>query len=148
MNNIQVYKLDKLAILPQRNHTYDAGIDIFASQDTFVPTGTTVKVPTGVAIRIPDGYVGKIEDRSSYALKGLRTGAGVVDSGYSGELSIVIHNLNNSEHTNIGQQGYMIRKGDKIAQLLTYEVATPMIEETNYLWESTRGSKGFGSSGK
>lgn len=148
MNKIQVYKLSKSATLPQRNNPYDAGIDIFASEDTFVPVGDTVKVPTGVAIRVPDGYVGKIEDRSSYAVKGLRTGAGVVDSGYSGELSIVIHNLNNKDHANIGQRGYMINKGDKIAQLLTYEVATPMIEETDRLWESTRGSRGFGSSGR
>ena len=93
MTNLKVKLLSKNAVLPTRNLKTDAGIDLYASEDVFIPQGTTKVVKTDVAIQVPEGMVGKIEDRSSLASKGLRTGGGVVDCGYAGEVKVVIHNL-------------------------------------------------------
>lgn len=148
-NRIQTYKLNENATIPTRNIATDAGIDIYSSVDMFLKKGTTNIIPTGIAINIPNGFVGKIEDRSSMALKGLRTGAGVVDCGYSGELSIILHNLTyDKDHNFISESGYHVKKGDKIAQLLLYKIETPEVVEVNELWSSERNSNGWGSSGR
>lgn len=148
MRTVQVCKLDPNAKLPTRTYSTDAGLDIFSTEDVFITAGTTQVVATGVAIQISEGYVGKIEDRSSMGLKGLRTGAGVIDCGFTGELKVVLHNLNNRDNEYLGVRGYWVRKGDKIAQMLLYKVETPEVIEVDSLWESDRGSKGFGSSGR
>lgn len=151
MNKIEVYKINKYATLPTRNHSYDAGVDLYSLVDMFIPLGKTRLIPTGVAIHIEDGYVGIIGDRSSMALKGLRSGAGVIDAKFTGEIGIVLHNLNNeSQYDNVfslGKLGYKVNKGDRIAQLIVYKCETPPIVEVQELWSSQRGSKGFGSSG-
>lgn len=154
MKELQVYKLNSNATLPTRNKTNDAGVDLYALEDVFIPLYSTALVKTGVAINVPEGYVGKIEDRSSLASKGLRTGGGVVDAGYSGDVGIVIHNLTNRSsgfgEDKFGQIGigYQIKAGDKIAQMLLYKVETPAVVETDRLWNSERGLYGFGSSGR
>lgn len=152
MENLKVFKLEDDAVLPTRAHGYDAAVDIYALEDTFLELTSTTKVKTGVAISVPEGYVGKIEDRSSMAAKGLRTGGGVIDAGYNGEVGIIMHNLTNGDEITWRQNGhtfgYTIKKGDKIAQLLVYKVETPDVVEVNELWSSERGSKSFGSSGR
>lgn len=146
---MNVFKLDSQAILPTRNNSTDAGLDLYSLEDLFLPEGSTKLIKTGIAIQVPNGYVLKIEDRSGLALKGLKTGAGVVDSGYSGEIGVAMHNLNNNYHfdPNYDVRGYFIKKGDKIAQALLYRIETPVVTEVKVLWTSDRGSKGFGSSG-
>lgn len=150
MKTIQVFLRDERAIAPTRNKSTDAGLDLYAAEDRFIELGSTVIVRTGLAINIPVGMVGKIEDRSSLAAKGLRTGAGVVDTGYSGEVGVVLHNLTSQLASDpvLHRRGYQVRKGDKIAQLLVYDVATPVVEVVANLWESERGPGGFGSSGR
>lgn len=148
MNIIKVKKLHEKAIIPTRSHEGDAGMDLYALEDTFLPVSSTVKVSTGIAVAVPYGYVGKIEDRSGCALKGLRTGAGVVDAQYRGELSVVLHNLNNKSNTHIGQEGYQVKKGDRIAQLLLYQVALPIAIEMDELDDTKRGNGGFSSTGR
>lgn len=148
METVQVCRLISDAKLPTRAHSTDAGLDIFSIEDAFLPAGTTQIVATGVAIKVTEGYVGKIEDRSSMGLKGLRTGAGVIDSGFAGELKVVLHNLNNRDGEYLGVRGYWVRKGDKIAQMLLYKVETPEVVEVTSIWNSDRGVKGFGSSGR
>jgi len=154
MNKLQVYRLDSTATLPTRNKTNDAGIDLYALEDVFIPLYTTALIKTGIAINVPEGYVGKIEDRSSLASKGLRTGGGVVDAGYSGDVGVLIHNLTNKSsgfsEDKFGQValGYQIKAGDKVAQMLLYKVETPEVVEVDRLWSSERGLYGFGSSGR
>ena len=151
-NTLEAFKLDQEATIPTRAHATDAGIDIHASESVLIPVQSTVVVKTGIAINIPSGFVGKVEDRSSMAVKGLRTGAGIIDAGYSGEIGIVMHNLTNDdiiefdEKLGYFQMGYRILKGQKIAQLLIYKVETPQIVEVKELWNSERKDKGFGSS--
>ena len=155
-DTLKVYRLDKDAILPSRSRDTDAGLDLYSLEDVFLVVGDTKRIKTGIAINIPEGYVGKVEDRSGLASKGLRTGAGVVDPGYNGDVSIVMHNIsNNQDEKDIGikegwkiEFGYQIKKGDKIAQLLLIKVETPAIVEVDTLWSSDRGDKGFNSSGR
>lgn len=147
MENVKVFKLSPYATLPTRNKATDAGIDLYAVESTFIAVGKTVMIKTSVAIKIPEGYVGKIEDRSSLGAKGIRTGAGVIDAGYTGEVCVVLHNLNNVDASSYHGRGYLVEKGQKIAQLLIYKVETPVVEEVDELWISERGSNGFGSSG-
>lgn len=149
MQTLKVFKLDERAILPTRAYPTDAGLDLYSLEDVFLPEGSTKVIKTGIAIHTPIGHVLKIEDRSGLALKGLRTGAGVVDSDYSGEIGVVMHNLSNNSAAGAYDsydRGYYIKKGDKIAQALLYKVETPEIEEIKELWNSNRGQNGWGSS--
>lgn len=147
---IEVFKLDKDAKTPTRNNPSDVGIDIYSLFDVFIPIGQTKIIKTGVCIKIPEGFVGKIEDRSSLASKGLRTGAGVIDPGYSGEVGIVMHNFSAGPRRNpvLYENGYQINAGDKIAQLLLVPVTISPIEEVKEIWNSDRGTNSFGSSGR
>lgn len=148
--NISVSLLSETAKAPTRNNSLDAGLDLYALEDTFIELNQTKVIKTGVAVAIPPGYVGKIEDRSSMASKGLRTGGGVVDSGYTGEVGVVLHNLNNASQKDpvLWRNGYFIKAGDKIAQLLIYKVERPTVQVVNILDDTVRGNKGFGSSGR
>lgn len=147
---INVFKLDQNAIIPTRSHATDAGIDLYAMEETFIPVGTTKVIKTGIAIEIPAGYVGKIEGRSSMNSKGIITSGGVVDAGYNGDISVILNNFSATPEREpvLYLQGYRVKKGDKIAQLLVYKVETPEVIETKSIWHSARGNKGFGSSGR
>ncbi len=147
---LNFFKLNQEAVTPTRNKETDAGIDIYSIEDIFIPVGSTKVVKTGVALEVPVGMVAKIEDRSSLAAKGLRTGGGVIDYGYSGEVGVILHNFSASPErdTILYQDGYRVRKGDKISQVLLYEVITPKLQEVKDLWTSERGSNAFGSSGR
>lgn len=153
LRELQVLKLFDDAILPTRGREFDAGLDLYALEDQFIEIQTTAKVKTGIAINVPPNYVGKIEDRSGLASKGLRTGGGVVDHGYNGDVTVVLHNLTNDDivrnSTTNGRfaHGYEIKKGDRIAQLLLYPIETPVVQQVHELWTSERSAKGFGSSG-
>lgn len=145
MESINVFRLNEKAILPTRTNPTDAGLDLYASENVFIKKGETGLIKTDISVRIPPGYVGKIEDRSSMAVKGLRTGAGIIDAGYNGEVKIVLHNISNND--NSITNGYLVQVGQKIAQLLIYKVETPEVLEVDISWDSQRGNKGFGSSG-
>lgn len=145
MDFIRVKKLSPTSKLPVRNLSTDAGLDLFAAEDVFIPVGKTAKIKTGIAIDVDRGFVGLIFDRSGMAVKGLRTGGGVIDTGYHGEVLVVIHNLNNESKL---QTGYEVKTGDKIAQLLIQQISLPLVKEVEcFEIESERGDRGFGSSG-
>lgn len=169
MIKLDVKKLNPEAKLPTRSNPHDAGLDLYALEDVFIPQGKTVRIATGVAIHILPEYVGLVRDRSGMATKGLIVGAGVIDAGYAGDASVVLHNFSNVSDTHEDHFayefkepmtypstarkypicGYQVRKGDKIAQLLIQKVELPVVDEVSYSWEtSARGTKGFGSSGR
>jgi dUTP pyrophosphatase len=151
MNTIKIKKLSSKAILPTRNVSTDAGLDLYAAESVFIPVGSTVKVSTDIVVNIEPGYFGLVCDRSSMGVKGLRTGAGVIDAGYNGHLCVVLHNLNNTSYNEVIQDdlctGYQIKVGDKIAQLIIQPISLPIVEEVNELSPTERGNNGFGSSG-
>jgi len=83
----------------------------------------------------------KIESRSGLSTKGIHVGAGIVDFEYRGEIKIILHN--------ISKQAYEVQKGDKIAQgIVQFKPRNIFIDSVNSLSDSTRGEKGFGSSGR
>jgi len=122
-------------------HPGDAGFDLYARVDTTLEPGKWVGVPSGVIFEIPDGYVGLIWDKSGLSIRnGLKTLGGVVDSGYRGEVLIGMINL--------GPEPYTFKKGEKVAQMLIQKVEHPEFIQVEQLTDTTRGTDGFGSTGK
>lgn len=124
-----------------KSHTYDAGLDIRSEEEfTFLP-GERKLVSTGVHLEILPGYVGLIWARSGLSVNhGIMIGAGCIDATYRGEVKILMFNM--------GDEEYTVRKGDKIAQLLTIPINIGMYLEVPYLSPTERGDDGFGSTGK
>lgn len=129
------------AKLPRRNHPTDAGLDIYAVECATLRPGVHAVLPTGVHTAIPHGHVGLVWPRSGMAAKhGVDVLAGVVDSGYSGEIMVSLINL--------GHKDVEIKPGDRIAQMLVQRVELWGCVEVPELEESERGARGLGSSGR
>lgn len=138
--DINIQRLAESALLPTRAHSDDAGLDLYASESVQLAPGERVQVKTGIAVAIPSGYVGLIWDKSGLSHKaGLKILGGVVDSGYRGEVLVGIVNLGSESHT--------FKVGDKVAQMLIQKVERAEPQEVATLEETTRGDKGFGSTG-
>lgn len=139
MERIRIVKMDATAITPTRGHSYDAGLDLYCSENTPYKPGEIIKVSTKIAIEVPPGYVGLVRDRSSISLTRLKVTAGIIDTGYTGELCVVLLNLS-------GEHG-CIKAGQKIAQLLIVPVMLPEVEVVDKLDAlGGRADKGWGSS--
>jgi len=137
---VKIKKLSPEAVLPSYALEGDAGLDIYALEDSEVSPGARAMIPTGVAIEIPKGYVALVWDKGGIAYKnGIKTMAGVCDSNYRGEYKIII--LNTSKEI------FKVKKGNKIAQILIQKVEQAEIEEVKDLSDTERGSGGFGSTG-
>jgi dUTP pyrophosphatase len=141
---LPVRRLDPDTPLPSYARAGDAGLDLLSAEDITLQPGERAAVPTGIAIAIPDGYAGFVHARSGRALKeglALPNAPGLIDSGYRGELKVILVNLDSSSPIDI-------KRGDKIAQLVIQRVESIEIEVVDVLPESARGAGGFGSSGR
>ena len=137
---IKVQRLTKSARLPSKANEFDAGWDLYASDEAVIEPTKTELIGTDIALGIPAGYVGLIWDRSGMAAKrGIHRFAGVIDSGYRGEIKVCLWNSS--------EEFCVINKGDKIAQILFQPVPHFALTEANTLTSTDRGSGGFGSSG-
>ena len=125
---------------PTKGHMNDAGWDLYAFETISIPAGATVLVSTGVAIAIPKEHVALIWDRSSMGVKGVHRHAGVIDSGYRGEVKVCLHNTT--------KDPYHIERGDRIAQMLIQEAPNFIQHVVHELDSTDRGDGGFGSTGK
>ena len=132
--------LDPGAIMPTRAHETDAGIDLYAREETFIRPCRSAIFDTGVHVEIPAGYVGMVKSKSGLNIKHNLTSEGVIDSGYTGSIVVKMYN-NNGEH-------YIVKKGQKISQLVILPIATPELELVDSLEETERGNGGFGSTGE
>ena len=140
-NKLRICKAHPEARIPIRAYEHDAGLDLCSIEDIELSPGEHAAVGTGIKMAIPAGHVGLVWDKSGVAIKhGIKTKAGVIDSGYRGEIKIGLINLSNNS--------FKIEKGMKVAQILIQKVESPDIEEVEELSNSERGDKGFGSSGK
>jgi dUTP pyrophosphatase len=122
----------------------DAGLDLLAAEGVTLKPGERAAVPTGIAVAIPEGYAGFVHARSGRALQeglALANAPGLVDSGYRGELQVVVVNLDPFEPIHIA-------RGDKIAQLVIQAVHRVELEPVEDLPVSERGTGGFGSTGR
>jgi dUTP pyrophosphatase len=136
---LRVQRISEDSKLPIYGHPGDAGLDLFSAEDVDLAPGLVFPVPTGIKIAVPDGFVGLVWDKSGISLKGIHRLAGVVDSGYRGEVKVVLINL--------GTEIFQIAKGMKVAQLLVQPVLSVLVEETDNLDDTSRGADGFGSTG-
>lgn len=125
-----------------RANPSDAGIDIRAAEELIVPPLGRATVSTGIRLEIPEGYYGRVAPRSGLAHKnGIDVLAGVVDSGYRGELKVVLHNTDRHDL-------FFVSPGDRIAQLIIERHYNPEFVEVDDLASTDRGDGGFGSTGK
>ncbi len=137
---IKIVKIEEDAKIPNYANLSDAGMDLFSIEEVVLKIGERQAIRTGIKTEIPDGYVGLVWDKSGLALNnGIKTMAGVIDSGYRGEIKIVLINL--------GDEDFEIKKGQKIAQMLVQKVERPEIELVDELNATERGENGFGSTG-
>lgn len=137
-------KLEDGARLPRRAHDGDAGLDLYASEIAHIGPGERWSVGTGVAIAIPPGNAGLILPRSGLAREhgiALVNSPGLIDSGYRGELRVLLLNTDPAET-------FRVMAGDRIAQLLVVAIASAEPFEAEELADSPRGAGGFGSSGR
>lgn len=138
---VNIVRLLDSSVLPSKSNPSDAGYDLYSVEDKKIIPGNRKLVKTGISIAIPNGYVGLIWPRSGLAVKhGIDTMAGVIDSGYRGEIGVVLQNH--------GDKEYLIKSGDRIAQILFQKIECVYSwEEVESLQDSERGTGGFGSSG-
>ena len=140
--NIPVVRLTDTAALPTYAHVGDAGMDLYADEDIVLGYETWKVVSTGVAMSIPEGYVGLIHPRSGLAAKHgitVLNAPGTIDAGYRGEIKVIL--LNGTD------KDFVVRRGDRIAQLVVQEFVHGDIVEVSSLDDTERSTNGFGSTG-
>jgi dUTP pyrophosphatase len=140
---LPVRRLRADAVVPVRAYDGDAGLDLAACERVVLEPGERALVGTGLAVAIPHGYAGFVQPRSGLASRhGLTivNTPGLVDSGYRGELMVVLLNTDR-------EQTFVVEPGMRIAQLVIVPVPAVVPLETDELPETERGARGHGSSG-
>jgi dUTP pyrophosphatase len=141
---ISFIKLKEEARLPSRAHEGDAGLDLYACEAAHIGPGERWGVGTGVGVEVPEGHAGLVLPRSGLARDhgiALVNAPGLIDSGYRGELRVLLLNTDPAET-------FRVEAGDRIAQLVLTPIITPEVVEAPALSDSVRGAGGFGSSGR
>jgi dUTP pyrophosphatase len=135
------YKLlTKTAQMPFKSHRFDAGFDLIADESVWVFAKERQTIKTGISFDMPDNMAGLIWPRSGLAVKkGIDVLAGVIDSGYRGEIMVCLYNTSDVD--------VEIKRGDRIAQIIFQEVPVISLMLREELETSQRGSNGFGSTG-
>lgn len=121
-----------------------AGMDLYANvtEDTLIKPGDIELVPTGIKISIPEGYEAQIRPRSGLALKygiSMVNAPGTIDSDYRGEINVIL--------INFGKKDFIVKRGERIAQMVINKVEVVDFTETDALDETERGEGGFGHTG-
>ena len=145
MLDIPLLRLDPDLPLPAYARPGDAGADLVAREEVLLAHGGgRALVATGAAIAIPEGYAGFVQPRSGLALKHGVTclnSPGLIDAGYRGELKVLL--VNTDPH-----EDFLVKRGERIAQLVIQRVEHVNFREVDELPSSERGSGGFGSTGR
>jgi dUTP pyrophosphatase len=139
---LPIQRLRADAVVPSRAYAGDAGLDLAACERVELGAGERATVGTGLAVAIPEGYAGFVQPRSGLAAKHgitIVNTPGLVDSGYRGELKVIL--LNTDAH-----EPFVVEAGMRIAQLVVLEVPDVDPIEVDELPDSQRGVRGFGSS--
>ena len=137
-------KMQKVSDVPTPSYAHkgDAGVDLYAAEDTTLRPMERKLVPTGLKLEIPYGYEGQVRPKSGLAINhGIShaNAVGTIDSSYRGEIKVPLINLSNKL--------YKVEKGKKIGQIIFAKVEEAVFEETEQLTETTRNQNGFGSTG-
>ena len=131
------------AVLPAYAHPSDAGMDVRSVEELVIPAGKRALVHTGLVVLLPPLYEAQVRPRSGLALKfgvTVLNTPGTIDSGYRGEIGVIL--------ANFGDADFIVKKGDKIAQLVIVPVTQPEVCEVSEIDETDRGAGGFGSTGR
>ena len=139
---IKIKKINPEAIIPHYSHEGDAGMDVYSVEDSVIKFNERKSISTGLAFEVPRGFEIQVRPKSGLALNNgitILNTPGTLDSGYRGELKVIIFNTSN--------QSYQVKKGEKIAQIVLARYEEAEIEETNELSQTKRAEGGFGSTG-
>lgn len=166
--DVKIKRLHPDAVIPVYATTGSAGFDLVCTQDTIILPGGTTVIPTGLSVQLPESRELQVRDRSGICRKTklrISNSPGTVDSDYTGEIGVLVDNLNPLvwvssdqvlniqnkweviEGTDIPCGSYVIRKGDRIAQGVIAIVEQVSFIEVDNLAETERGDQGFGSTG-
>jgi dUTP pyrophosphatase len=139
---LSIQRLRPDAVVPTRAYAGDAGLDLASCERVELGPGERATVATGLAVAIPDGYAGFVQPRSGLASRHgitIVNTPGLVDSGYRGELKVILLNTD-------AKEPFVVEPGMRIAQLVVMQVPGIDPVEVDELPESERGVRGFGSS--
>ncbi len=142
MIEVAIRRVRADAVIPDQAYDGDAGFDLSACDSLTLAPGERAVVSTGVAVEIPDGYAGFVQPRSGLAARhgiGIVNSPGLIDSGYRGEIRVVLLNTDRTE-------SFTVEHGMRIAQLVVLPVPAVRLVEVEALEASERGVRGFGSS--
>jgi dUTP pyrophosphatase len=142
VTDLPIRRLHEGAVLPSRAYAGDAGLDLPAAEQLDLAPGTRATIGTGLAIALPAGIAGLVVPRSGLASKhgiGVLNAPGLIDSGYRGEVRVILHNH--------GSETFRVEPGMRIAQLVLVAVEDVTLVEVDELPSSERGEGGHGSSG-
>jgi dUTP pyrophosphatase len=141
MIDVAVRRLRPDAQVPQQAYEGDAGLDLVACERVVLGPGERAVVPTGIAVEIPPGFAGFVQPRSGLAARhgiGVVNSPGLIDSGYRGEIRVVLINTDRAET-------FVVEPRMRVAQLVVAPVADVRLVEVDELATSERGARGFGS---
>jgi dUTP pyrophosphatase len=142
VTELPIRRLREDALLPERAYSGDAGLDLAACDRHELGPGERAVIGTGLAVAIPEGFAGFVQPRSGLAARhgiSVVNAPGLVDSGYRGEIRVVLLNTDREEP-------FVVEPGMRIAQLVVLQVLELEPAEVDELPESQRGVRGFGSS--
>ena len=140
---VLLIRLDPEVPVPRYSHAGDAGADLVTTQDLVLPPGERAVVGTGIAIALPAGYAAFVHPRSGLAAQaglGVVNAPGTIDAGYRGELRVCLVNHDLREPV-------VLRRMDRVAQLVVHRVEHAAFREVTALPGSSRGIGGYGSTG-
>ncbi|MGI8613216.1 MAG: dUTP diphosphatase [Nocardioidaceae bacterium] len=143
MLEVRVRRLDEGIDLPTYRHPGDAGADLATTVDLTLAPGERALVPTGIAVAVPEGYAAFVHPRSGLAARfglSIVNAPGTIDAGYRGEVKVLLVNLD-------PQQPVVLRRGDRIAQLVVQPVQQVSFVPVDTLPTTVRGEGGYGSTG-
>ncbi len=142
MIELPITRLRENAVVPERAYAGDAGLDLAACEHAILGPGERATVGTGLAVAIPEGHAGFVQPRSGLAARhgiSVVNSPGLIDSGYRGELRVVLLNTDRSEP-------FTVEPGMRIAQLVVLRLPELELVEVDELPPTERGARGFGSS--
>lgn len=138
--NVKVKRLRGDAVLPRYAHEGDAGMDLFSVEDCVVKKGERKLISTGISCELPPGYFASVRGKSGLAFKkGISILGGVIEWTYRGDYGVIV--------LNTGVEDFVVKAGDKIAQVVIAPVAQAEVVEVGSLGESVRGDGAWGSTG-
>eukprot|EP00960_Hanusia_phi_P074852 768332-Hanusia_phi.AAC.1 len=128
-------------VMPNRQTLGSACYDIYSAEDKIIKKKSREGISTGIQTEFPKNYLLRVLPRSGLSFKyGIESGSGVIDSDYRGEIKVLLYNHSDED--------YIVKKGDRIAQMAFMKIELPDLEQVNELSDTDRNNGGFGSTGK